>query len=115
MRFTPTQKMRIAPTVERLAIAAADMMGWIRRASRVSDPSNIKTGMAEKMQPLPMDVVMMQTSSASMAPLRMRVEGSALMPSWMDPTIAMAPMLTVSDAVTKASTNENLPRCPSYI
>ena len=68
--------------------------------------------MAEKMQPLPIDAVIMQTSSASMAPLRMRVEGSALMPSWMDPTIAMAPMLTVSDAVTKASTNEESPALP---
>ena len=54
MRFTPTQKMSMDPTSERLSSAPAVMMGWIKRASRVIVPWNTPTGKAEKMAPRPM-------------------------------------------------------------
>ncbi len=47
-----------------------------------------------------------------MAPLTVRVEKSPVMPSWMAPTMDMAPIATESDAVTKASTNSESPLLP---
>ena len=35
MRFTPTQKMSMEPTSERLFRAPVVIMGWIKRASKV--------------------------------------------------------------------------------
>ena len=81
MRSTPTQKMRIDPTVERFAIAAAVMSGFRICARTVTPPCRRTTGMTEKMQPLPMDAVMVHTSSASMAPLSANVVQSPVRPS----------------------------------
>ena len=112
IRLMPMQKMRIEPTVERLASAAAVMSGCKKLASRVRAPWSASTGIAAKMQPLPIDVVMVHTSRASMAPLIASVVQSPVMPSWMAPTMDMAPIATESDAVTKASTNSESPLLP---
>ena len=59
-KFTPTQKISIFPTKERLLSAASVMIGSIPFARSVTDPCKIATGMAEKIQPFPMDAVMTQ-------------------------------------------------------
>ena len=67
-------------------------------------PWSTATGIAEKTQPRPMEpamtVMMIRSSTAFTA----RMLQSPWRPSRMEPTIAMAPMHTVRDAVTKAST-----------
>lgn len=60
----------------------------------------------------PMDAAMAQTMTASSAPLRASVDQSPARPSWMEPTMAMAPMQTVSDAVTNPSTKCASPELP---
>lgn len=48
---------------------------------------------------------MVQTMMQSSAPLRASVDQSPSRPSWIDPTIAMAPIHTVSEVETKALVN----------
>ena len=100
----PTQKIRIEPMRERLLSAASVISGRIRPARAVILPWKSATGMAEKMQPLPMEQVMTIMMIRSRTALVARMEKSPVRPSSIDPTMAMAPMHTVSDAVTKAST-----------
>ena len=57
-RFNPTQKMSTDPTKERFAIAESVINGPSRDASSVIDPSQRNTGIAEKAQPFPMELVM---------------------------------------------------------
>ena len=79
--------------------------GCTARASSVTIPWKMPTGMAEKRQPRPREALMTQTITISSSALRARVEWSPEMPSWMEPTTAMAPMQTVREAETKPSTN----------
>ena len=112
MRLTPTQKMSAEPTSERLASAVCVMMGCSSVASAVTLPCSTATGRAENRHPRPMDAAMAQTMTASSAPLRASVDQSPARPSWMEPTMAMAPMQTVSDAVTNPSTKRASPELP---
>ena len=88
------------------------MTGANRRASAVMVPCTSATGIAENRQPRPSEAAITQTMSASSAPLSARVDQSPSRPSWIEPTIAIAPMQTVSVAVTKPSTNEASPWLP---
>ena len=112
MRLVPTQKMSTEPTRLRLASAASVMTGEIRVASAVTQPWKAPTESAENTQPFPIEAAMAQTMMASIEPLRTSDEQSPVRPSWMEPTMAMAPTLTVSDAVTKPSTNRLSPLLP---
>ncbi len=87
---------------KRLLRAAVVMMGESAPANNVIVPWNTATGRAEKMQPRPSEAVMVQTMMQSSAPLRASVDQSPSRPSWIDPTIAMAPIHTVSEVETKS-------------
>ena len=58
IRLVPTQKISIEPVSDMLDKACSVMKGSTSRASSVMDPWKIPTGMAEKIQPFPMDAVM---------------------------------------------------------
>ena len=90
--------------MDRFARAASVMIGAISRARSVRLPSTMSTGIAAKAQPLPREEVMTMTMTKSRMDFVTSTELSPLRPSWMAPTTAMAPMLTVREAVTKAST-----------
>lgn len=60
--------------------------------------------MAEKMQPFPMEQVITRIIIKSSTAFAARIDQSPAIPSSSAPTIAMAPMETVRDAVTKPST-----------
>ena len=53
-RFTPTQKINIDPISERYPTAKSVINGATSRASKVMEPSNKSTGIAENAQPFPM-------------------------------------------------------------
>ncbi len=55
-------------------MAVSVMIGATSRDSSVMAPSNTKTGMAEKAQPLPMEEVMTATMMQSSTDLTARVE-----------------------------------------
>ena len=80
------------------------MTGRSSVASRVMEPSNTRIGIAENAQPLPMEQVMTMMMIRSSTDLVARMLQSPRRPSCSEPTIAMAPMHTVSEAVTKPST-----------
>ena len=61
--------------------------------------------MAEKIQPFPREQVMTIMMIRSKIALVSNMEKSPVRPSSMAPTMAMAPMHTVNEAVTKPSTN----------
>ena len=88
------------------------MIGESAPANNVIVPWNTATGRAEKMQPRPSEAVMVQTMMQSSAPLRASVDQSPSRPSWIDPTMAMAPMHTVSEVETKALVNSLSPSLP---
>ena len=75
-------------------VAAVVMMGESAPANSVIVPWNTATGRAEKMQPRPSEAVMVQTMMQSNAPFRASVDQSPSRPSWIDPTMAMAPIHT---------------------
>ena len=81
MRLTPTQKMSIEPTSDRLSRAAVVMMGESAPANSVIVPWNTATGRAEKMQPRQSEAVMVQTMMQSRAPMRASVDQSPSRPS----------------------------------
>ena len=83
-------------------------------ASAVTSPWKTPTESAEKMQPLPIDAAIAQTMIASMEPLSARADQSPARPSWMEPTMAIAPTERVSDAVTKPSTKRGSPELPVW-
>ena len=105
IRLIPTQKISTFPTKERYPMAVSVMIGRITVASRVTAPSQRNTGIAEKTQPFPRELVMTITMTRSRMDLVPSVYQSPEIPSCMAPTIAMAPMHTVRDAVRKPFTN----------
>ena len=56
-RFTPTQKISIFPTSERLLRVASVISGSMHVAKRVTEPCRIPTGIAEKIHPFPIEAV----------------------------------------------------------
>ena len=56
-KFIPIQKIKTEPIKDKYATAVSVITGDIRRASKVMHPSNINTGIAEKVQPFPIDDV----------------------------------------------------------
>ena len=56
-RLRPTQKISIEPTVERLRRAVSVIIGTMNIDSAVTAPCSTATGIAEKMQPLPREPV----------------------------------------------------------
>ena len=81
MRFTPTQKIMTEPVKDKLAIAASVITGAITRERSVTLPCKIATGIAEKMQPFPMEAVMTRIMTASSAAFAHRREESPRSPS----------------------------------
>ena len=73
-RLTPTQKIRMEPIMERFDSAASVISGLISRASRVIAPWKQPTGIAEKMQPLPMEQVITRMIIRSSTALAARME-----------------------------------------
>ena len=103
-RLTPTAKIRTDPTRDRFVIAASVMSGCRSRARAVMQPCTTATGIAENAQPFPIEADITRTMIKSMTALANRIEWSPYMPSWIEPMTAMAPIQTVSEAVTKAFT-----------
>ena len=81
MRFTPTQKIMTEPVKDKLAIAASVITGAITRERSVTPPCKMATGIAEKIQPLPIEAVMTRIMTASSAAFAQRREASARSPS----------------------------------
>ena len=75
-------------------------------AKTVISPSNTNTGIAEKMQPFPKEQVITKTMIKSNTAFAARIDQFPVIPSSMAPTIAIAPIETVRDAVTKPLTKE---------
>ena len=95
-------------------MARSVITGATSRASRVMSPSKIRTGIAENAQPLPRDEVITAMMMKSSTDLTARVEKSPVRPSWIAPTMAIAPMQTVREAVTNALTNCRSPSLPVF-
>ena len=78
-RLTPTQKIKIEPISERYETASSvRASSW---AGSVTAHSSTNTGMAEKMQPLPIEAVMTRIMTASSAAFAQRREASPRSPS----------------------------------
>ena len=69
------------PVKDKLAIAASVITGAITRERSVTLPCKTATGIAEKMQPLPMEAVMTRMITASSAAFAQRREASPRSPS----------------------------------
>lgn len=80
------------------------MNGRIKAAQAVIEPSKTNTGIAENMHPFPSEQVITRIITKSSTDFAARIDQSPLIPSWIAPTIAIAPIETVSDAVTNPST-----------
>ena len=74
--LVPMQKIRMFPTRDKLAKAwgSAIMIGSMNRAKIVMEPWNNAMGMAEKIQPLPMEAVMTMMMIASKIAFNISVE-----------------------------------------
>ena len=72
-RLTPTQKISTDPIRDRYDTARGVISGASSRASRVTPPSNRKTGIAENPQPFPMEEVITATMMKSSTDFTARV------------------------------------------
>ena len=101
-KLMPTQKTKIAPDKDKLVNAAVVIYGAAKRADKVITPWIATTGITENMQPFPKAAANAMRTMLSKAVLKSSMDKSPLAPSLMAPMMAMAPMETVIDAVTKA-------------
>lgn len=98
IRLIPTQKIRMEPIIDTFDNASGIIRGRTRRASKVTSPWKIATGIAENRQPFPIAAVITIMMIRSRIALVTRMEISPDIPSSIAPTIAIAPIHTVSDA-----------------
>ena len=92
------------PIRDRYCMARSVMTGFKKEAKTVIKPSKTSTGMDENPAPFPSEQVMTMIMMKSKTAFVARIDQSPKMPSWIAPTMAIAPMHTVREAVTKALT-----------
>ena len=70
-RFTPTQKIKIEPIIDKFERASCVIIGLTNLASNVIEPWKIPTGIAEKIQPFPIahviTIIMIKSRTALVA------------------------------------------------
>ena len=60
-KLMPIQKINTEPIKDKYATAVSVIIGDIKRASKVMQPSKTNTGIAENVQPFPIDDAIMRT------------------------------------------------------